>query len=130
MSALDFLAVTTGGMRSALVLLAVMVLIVLRHAPSVDERAERYRWATTTMFAVSAVTFSPMHAAALLGFDLPPILIRAADMGATLVGCAAFIMLLASRAIQRGVPMFRVRRAMLLNASIVASFVLVAWSSR
>lgn len=127
MSLFDILSVTTGGVRSALSLLAVMALIVAWHTPKPEGRIDIYRSRTGVLFALACATFSPAHAAFLLQHPLPPCVARGLDLAATALGCIALIHMLAARAIQRGVPMFRVRRAMFANASIVISFIGVAW---
>jgi hypothetical protein len=129
-SFVEILNTTTGGVRSALTLLGIMAMIVIRNAPKPEERVERYRYLTVTLFATACIIFSPAHAAALLDHPAPEFVSRVLDLSATSLSCAALISLIASRAIQRGVPMYRVRRAMIANTSIVASFVLVAWAVR
>jgi hypothetical protein len=107
-----------------------MAMIVIRNTPKPEERVEQYRYLTITLVAAACIIFSPAHAAALLDHTAPEFVSRILDLTATGLSCAALISLIASRAIQRGVPMYRVRRAMIANTSIVASYVLVAWAVR
>ena len=128
MTLADVLGTTTGGVRSALVLLGVTVLIAAWHSPATQERIDVYRQRTIVLFALACVTYSPVHAAMLLDHPLPICVVRALDLLATTLGCASLIHILAARAVLRGVPMFRIRRAMVANASIVLGFILVAWT--
>ena len=130
MSLLDILGTTTGGVRSALSLLALMALIVVWHTPRPVALVDLYRSRTGSLFALSCITYSPAHAAMLLEHPIPAALARALDLAATLIACVALIHMLAGRALQRGVQPKRVRRGMVVNAAIVLMFVGVAWLAR
>lgn len=130
MTITDVLGQLAAGLRLALVLFAVMALLSsVRTDEQVDVHDRLKSWAWT-LIAVAVVFFSPVRAATLLGRPTSEWLIRIGDVGASGLSCGAFILLLAARAIRRGLSTARVIRGAAVNIAILFATVGTAWITR
>jgi hypothetical protein len=126
----DLLAPTAAGLRMALTLLAVMVLLSgIRSAPGRTHplafHANRRAW---TLIALAALIRSLPRAATLLSpGSVSQLLDRLTEIVSTGLAIAAFMLLLAARARVRGFAERCVRRSMFANFALVAGFIALAF---
>lgn len=114
---IELLGQVTAGLRLALALLAAMLLLA----------RVRGAW---RLIALSAVIYTPMHLAWLLGYPAPRVASITLDLACSAVACWAFIAALSEHAAQRGVSPDRVRRGARANVLLVIAIVAVAWLTR
>lgn len=130
MTWLQMFGQVAAGLRLGLVLLAVMSLLARYRASPEPTPADRYKSRAWTLLAAAILTYSPAHAASLLGRAAPEIASRALDALGTAMCCASLIYLLAARGLLRGLTPERVRRGMAMNLAVVLATVGAAWLTR
>ncbi len=126
----ELLAPVAAGLRMALVLFAVLVLVSgVRMAPTETHpaayRANRRGW---SLVALATLIRSVPRAASLLEpGSVSQLLDRLTEIAATGLAAAAFILLLAARARVRGFAERQVRRGVAVHWLIVAGFIAAAF---
>lgn len=126
----NLLSAAAGGVRFAVVMLALMAAYASWHAPRPNALIDAMRTRSGLMWILAALTYSPIRGAITLGYAVAEPVRQVFDLAASSVACAALISMLATRALERTVPLARVKRAVLANASIPLLFVIGAWITR
>lgn len=126
----EVLEPTAGGVRAAVAMLGIMTIYAWAHTPRPNALIDAMKTRTGLLWAIAAITYSPVRAALNLGYAVPEWVRLVFDLAASSIACLALINMLATRALERTVPLARVRRARLANASIPILFVIGAWIAR
>lgn len=124
------LEIAAGGVRLAVWMLGFMSIYAWAHTPRPNALVDVMKTRTGLLWAIAAVTYSPVRAALSLGYPIPEVVRAIFDIAASSVACMALISMLATRALERTVPLARVKRGVMANASIPVLFVIGAWIAR
>ena len=136
MTTVEAAAQLAAGLRGALILFALMILLTSGRwqpdaiSPARRLKAQRLNATGWTLMASAVIAYSPAHAAWLMGHPTPPVLNRILDVVGTALACFSFVKVLAYRGLMRGLPWSRVFRGMLVNNAVILAMVGAAWLTR